>query len=341
VRVLRHSPKPREAKAIVENLHRLMTEENISHKRKGAGLLQLWLFLCLSAASSWTIWLWPTQQRSVYLFLFGWRVDWSFANLKLVIGNCLPGIIALVFSLTQGKRQLRKMLSTLVAWRTQLRWYILSLALPSGVFMASLFLVFIFFPMEISQPPITVLFVSLLTVPFGPVWEEIAWRAFALRKLQDHYSRLLSALIIGVYWGLWHIPLWLTTLPYLTITLVLIMCLNLVSWSVIFAFLYDRSAQSLPVVILLHATYVAVQNQVFAIVSYRNIQLIPFSAAFSVCLAATLARRLGAGNVVAGPYMFTIDVNGKTTVVDRPKPKEHAESEVVDPRTGASNKPKP
>lgn len=45
--------------------------------------------------------------------------------------------------------------------------------------------------------------------------------------------------------------------------------------------------------------------------------------------------------VVAGPFMFTIDVNGKITVEDRPKPKEHAESETVDPRTGPSNKPKP
>jgi membrane protease YdiL (CAAX protease family) len=268
-----------------------MTEQKTSPRQAAKGLLPLWLFLCLSAASSWTVWLWPTQQRSVYLFLLGWRVDWPFANLKLVIGNCLPGILALIFSLIQGKQQLGEMLSSLVAWRAQLRWYILSIALPCGVFVASLGVVLILFLTKISRPSITVLLTSLLTLPFGPVWEEIAWRAFALRKLQRRYSRPVSALVLGVYWAVWHIPLWLMTLHYLTTTLLLIMCLNLISWSVIFAFLYDRSAQSLPVVILLHATYVAVQNQVFATVSYGNIQLIPVSAALSVCLAAALARR--------------------------------------------------
>lgn len=36
--------------------------------------------------------------------------------------------------------------------------------------------------------------------------------------------------------------------------------------------------------------------------------------------------------VVAGPYMFTIDVNGKISVEDRPKPQEHTET--VNPKTG-------
>jgi hypothetical protein len=133
---------------------------------------------------------------------------------------------------------------------------------------------------------------SLLSLPFGPVCEEIAWRAFALRKLQGRYSQILSALIIGVYWAVWHIPLWLVTLNYLTGKLLLIACINLISWSVIFAFLYDRSGQSLPVVILLHATYLTVQNLVFAAISSGNIHLIPIAAVLSVFVAAILAGRL-------------------------------------------------
>jgi membrane protease YdiL (CAAX protease family) len=109
--------------------------------------------------------------------------------------------------------------------------------------------------------------------------------------LQWRYSRLVSALIIGMYWAVWHIPAWLLTLNYLTITLLLIACINLICWSVIFAFLYERSGQSLPVTILLHATYLTVQNLAFATVSYGNIQLIPISAALSACLAAIVATR--------------------------------------------------
>jgi len=147
-----------------------------------------------------------------------------------------------------------------------------------------------FFPARLSLPGILVFVNSLVALPFGPVWEEIAWRAFALRKLQCRYSRLVSALIIGAYWAVWHIPLWLLTLNYLTIRLLLIICINLVCWSVIFAFLYDRSGQSLPVTILLHATYLTVQNLAAATVSYGSIHIIPIAATLSACLAIVIAN---------------------------------------------------
>src|SRR2546426_12026158 len=41
----------------------------------------------------------------------------------------------------------------------------------------------------------------------------------------------------------------------------LVATLNLTAWSVVFAFLYERSGWSLPVVILLHASYVAASGQ--------------------------------------------------------------------------------
>jgi membrane protease YdiL (CAAX protease family) len=148
------------------------------------------------------------------------------------------------------------------------------------------------FPSPLSRPSILLLVTSLLSLPFGAVWEEIAWRAFALRGLENHYSRLVAALIIGVYWAAWHIPLWLATLNYLTIKLLLLACLNLIAWSIMFSVLYDRSEQSLPVTILLHGTYFTIQSLVFAAIPYSNIHLIPIAALLSVCLAAISARTL-------------------------------------------------
>ncbi len=42
----------------------------------------------------------------------------------------------------------------------------------------------------------------------GPLGEELGWRGFALNELQNKYSLLKSAVIIGVIWGFWHTPLW-------------------------------------------------------------------------------------------------------------------------------------
>jgi len=253
--------------------------------------LPVWIFLFLSAAFSWAVWLSPTSNKVFYVVVWGWRITQPLNTWKLLFGNCLPGLLALVWTFVEGKQQFRDLLSSLVAWRTQFRWYILSIAFPSDVFAASVFLVAIFSPKtELRWLPIVALVNSLVALPFGPLWEEIAWRAFALRKLQNRYSRLVSALIIGVYWAVWHIPLWLVTMNHLTITLSLIIFINLVLWSVIFAFLYDRSEQSLPVTILLHATCLMVQNLVATTVLHTAIRVIPIAAAFSVYLAVVIAN---------------------------------------------------
>ena len=259
----------------------------------GKSLLPVWLFLCASAAAAWIVWLWPiSKQIYLHITLAVWRVNIPLSNIKLLIGNALPGLLALAWTSAQGKQELHDLVSSLLAWKTKPRWYLLSIVLPSGVFLVSMCAVLIFFSERPIRPPGLVLFNSLGSLPFGPLWEEIAWRAFALRKLQGHYSRLLSALIIGVYWAVWHIPLWLLTLNYLTFTLLLVICINLVAWSVIFAFLYDRSGQSLPVTILLHATYLTVQNHVAAMVLHGTIYIIPVAAALSVCTAVVFAKRL-------------------------------------------------
>jgi membrane protease YdiL (CAAX protease family) len=42
---------------------------------------------------------------------------------------------------------------------------------------------------------------------FGPVPEELGWRGYALDRLQARWSALLSSLILGIIWAVWHLPL--------------------------------------------------------------------------------------------------------------------------------------
>lgn len=265
-----------------------------SHK---PGDISLPIFFALSLALSWTIWLWPLErQGSFYLVLARWRFQAPFDLTKLTIGICAPGVLALTWSSFRGKDKFCNIVRSLVRWRVSFRWYLVAVALPWIVFWVSLSVTLFYFPSSKLRPSLTWFALNLLLlIPFGPLWEEIAWRSFALRNLQKRFRELPSSLVLGVFWGFWHIPLWWITLrlggrnaaPILILAL-----MSVIGWSVVFAFIYNRSGQSLPIVILLHAAYDSATAAIFPTLEGGQILFIAISAGLSILLAVVLGTRM-------------------------------------------------
>ena len=95
---------------------------------------------------------------------------------------------------------------------------------------------------------ISTLVVSLLSNPF----EEVGWRGFALPRLQERYDAAVAALMVGVLWGVWHLPLFLWRgnpmadypfVPWLA---------GLLALSFIYTWLYNSARGSLAVGALFH-----------------------------------------------------------------------------------------
>ncbi|MGL4737231.1 MAG: lysostaphin resistance A-like protein [Cellulosilyticaceae bacterium] len=83
-----------------------------------------------------------------------------------------------------------------------------------------IFLIVVYMTRETKQvdaPLLSVSSVGMLGYMFvknlfaGPLGEELGWRGFAGQALQQKYSALKSAVIVGFWWGLWHLPIWFTT----------------------------------------------------------------------------------------------------------------------------------
>jgi membrane protease YdiL (CAAX protease family) len=51
-------------------------------------------------------------------------------------------------------------------------------------------------------------FIAQLTS--GATGEELGWRGYLLAEFQKRHSILVSALLVGIIWGLWHFPVWFT-----------------------------------------------------------------------------------------------------------------------------------
>jgi membrane protease YdiL (CAAX protease family) len=80
--------------------------------------------------------------------------------------------------------------------------------------------------------------------------EEIGWRGYVLPRLQAKYSALTSALILGVIWGFWHLPKYLTHWDAVSFAWFM---LHTTVASILYTWLYNGTKGSLLLVTSFHA----------------------------------------------------------------------------------------
>jgi membrane protease YdiL (CAAX protease family) len=61
--------------------------------------------------------------------------------------------------------------------------------------------------MPFISAPLTAVPFLLRVFIYGPFPEELGWRGYVLDQLQAKYNALMSSLILGAIWALWHLPL--------------------------------------------------------------------------------------------------------------------------------------
>ena len=99
----------------------------------------------------------------------------------------------------------------------------------------------------------SILFASLI-----PFLEELGWRGYVLDRLQEKQSALVSSLILGVVWSLWHLPLFFVPGSYQaglgvgTLVFWLFM-IGIVLLNLPFTWIYNNTGRSTLAVILFHS----------------------------------------------------------------------------------------
>jgi membrane protease YdiL (CAAX protease family) len=93
----------------------------------------------------------------------------------------------------------------------------------------------------ISISNIVPVFIIVLTS--GALGEELGWRGYALNILQKKYIPLIAGLMIGLIWGLWHLPLMILS-GYSGVELVyyiIAFMVAIISTSIIITYFYNKS----------------------------------------------------------------------------------------------------
>jgi uncharacterized protein len=205
-------------------------------------------FFVLSYAIAWLLW--------APLVVFGDSIPGAVGFVLILLGSLVPSTLGLVFiGLRQGTSGVRRVLRRLIHGRIGLRWYLAVLALT----MLAPLAVGVSILMGGDTPVVDntifgVLFLfAFMIFPGSALGEELGWRGFALPRLQARHSALKASLSIGIPWGCWHLPIWLTGNDGHPISLFVPFVIAVSATSVICTWLYNSTGGSLLIIVLYHA----------------------------------------------------------------------------------------
>lgn len=204
----------------------------------------LLLFFLIAFAWSWALWL------SEILF-----------DLHLYLAPFGPTIAAfiLVF-MTARRRGIKELLMRAFDIRFKKIWLIpIFFLMPAIVGFSLLLSVMSGDPVPelevLSEPAVIIPAFFYILFLGGPVAEEFGWRGYALDRLQARYSALLSSILLGIVWGLWHLPLFFMEEQEIYRNVPIAgFILGTIFLSILFTWIYNNTNGSILAVLLFHTT---------------------------------------------------------------------------------------
>lgn len=191
-------------------------------------------------------------------------VTWPFySQLGLLVGYGLAAAALIVTGLTQGANGTKALLRRFLVWRVGAKWYAVVFVIPVAIYMVALLLQALLSgaPPNFDDTLSRSVFGSsapmwLFIVPFFLVealtnGEELAWRGFVLPRYQTRFNALVSSLVVGVIWGLWHLPRVATEGAWAIAHAIL----HNVALAVLFTWVYNSTRGSLLLATLFHAAF--------------------------------------------------------------------------------------
>ena len=264
-----------------------MTDIGARAQQPGPGLRgrvarhQLPAFFVLTYAWSWTCW------APLLLGAGGTPL--------LLIGGLGPFVAAWAVTWLSGE-PVRDWARAIVRWRVPARWWAWALGLPALLYaVVNALLAALGREVDWSLAlerapayPATFVFVAVL----GGGLEEPGWRGFALPRLQERLGPLRATALLGLLWGVWHVPLYGPlgfAVPFVL--------------AFLYTPLYNRTGSVL-LCVLLHASFTPAQDHLVLLAAepvhtglLDTVDLVLFGTyAGAALLVVALTRgRLGAG----------------------------------------------
>lgn len=185
--------------------------------------------------------------------------------MQVLLVAYMPTLAAVIMAaLTGGRTEVKDLLRKLLIWKVELRWYLAAVFIFAAICASAVLLTkqvtdatLPLLSGQVASAGWALLFMlpALFLVTTLINGEELAWRGFALPRLQTRWSAGTSSLLLGTVWIMFHLPMWLTYRGYpLDASAVLSWSVQLLGASVIFTWLFNNTRGSVLLAYLLHGS---------------------------------------------------------------------------------------
>jgi membrane protease YdiL (CAAX protease family) len=225
----------------------------------------LWAYLGLTFALAWAAWV-----PAAVLFRDPHRPGLpSFTGGLIVLqtlGAAAPTVAAYLVLRASGRRDLLGWIASRYRiWRVHPGWYLTAGLLVPAITLLSLAVRALADPQfqitpdsplgellaDLGVGGVALVFPLLVLgqLPSSPLLEEFGWRGFALPLLQGRWNALAASVVLGLVWGVWHLPLMVAygdpLVPYLLLivpqTVLMTWVVNSARGSMLLAMLFHAS----------------------------------------------------------------------------------------------------
>ncbi|MBG6129423.1 membrane protease YdiL (CAAX protease family) [Aquimarina sp. EL_43] len=206
--------------------------------------------------------------------------------LAMCAGPFIAGLLVNYFE--NGKASFKQLITRIGKWKVSTQWY--AIALFSAPLLFGLTYVALssfsskFSPILFSTDDL--LFLVLGGILGGIVagfFEEIGWTGFAVPRLRQHFNIGTTGLIVGVIWGVWHLPLFMDSDPDEDIPLAILLIIKLVThlpaFRILMVWVYDHT-QSLCIIILMHMS-LTTSTMIFQPTTTKGVDIVVFNLMFT------------------------------------------------------------
>ncbi len=211
----------------------------------------LWFYI-LAFAISWLGWL-PMVMASQGITPFAHPL-FQFLLILPAIGPTLAAV--LVTAASDGKVSVNLLFKPLLQWRVGAIWLVIAIIAPALLLLAGKIVtqaLGLAATAELQGNNMVGMAIATLVMSlFSNTWEEVGWRGFALPRLQKNHNALVATLVVGVLWGVWHLPLFFWTGNPMSDYPFLDWFIGTVAVSFVYTWLYNSAQGSLFVVTLFH-----------------------------------------------------------------------------------------